>query len=213
MNILVVDDHPLTASGLAALLESSFLGARVQCVHGAGAARQKLDSLTQSNDGLDWIFLDILLPDDPQRQFLERIRKSIWATRTVLMSAASHPEVVRDALGSGVRGYIPKSANPTSIVAAFNKIRSGEVYLPEELAQALAGLRDSSAGRGLSPRLDEVLRLVLKGLANKVIARELGISENTVKEYISSILAFHSVKNRLELVLKLNLASTDRRPS
>jgi two-component system, NarL family, nitrate/nitrite response regulator NarL len=207
MNILVVDDHPLTASGLAALLESSFFGARVQCVHSAVTAHQKLDAHVPSDEDLDWIFLDILLPDDPQRQLLERIRKSIWATRTILMSAASHPAVIRDALGSGIRGYIPKSADPATIVVAFNKIRSGEVYMSDELAQAIEGLQDCATVRGLSPRLEEVLQLVLKGQANKVIARELGISENTVKEYISSILAFHSVKNRLELVLKFNRES------
>ena len=204
MNILVIDDHPLTASGLAALLESSFVGSKVQCIHEAVHAGQKLDSLTQSQDGLDWIFLDILLPDDPQRLLLDRVRKSVWATRTVLMSAVSHAGVIRDALGSGIRGYIPKSADPVRIVHAFNQIRSGVVYLPEELRQDLAGMHHSPSSKGLSPRLDEVSRLVLKGLANKVIARELGLTENTVKEYISSILAFHSVKNRLELILKLN---------
>ncbi len=64
-------------------------------------------------------------------------------------------------------------------------------------------------GRGLSPRLAEILLHVLRGAPNKVIARDLGLSEHTAKEYISSILAFHGVRNRLELLLKLQGAPDD----
>ena len=90
------------------------------------------------------------------------------------------------------------------VLEGFSRIRSGQVYLPPTLS-SLMGERTSHAGegRGLSPRLAEILQHVLRGAPNKVIARDLGLSEHTVKEYISSILAFHGVRNRLELVLKL----------
>jgi DNA-binding NarL/FixJ family response regulator len=90
------------------------------------------------------------------------------------------------------------------VLDGFAAVRRGEVYLPP----ALTTLRqqhhdDAKAARVLSPRLREVLALVLRGASNKVIARQFGLSEYTVKEYMSSILAYHGVANRLELVLKL----------
>jgi two-component system, NarL family, nitrate/nitrite response regulator NarL len=200
MNILIVDDHPLTGQGLAALLLANTAGARVECVHRVAEARERLRAPTPP----DWVFLDIQLPDDPRRTLLDELRDGPLAARTILMSALANLPVIRAAIASGVRGFIPKSADPAMVLEGFACIRRGQIYLPA----ALSGLMADPAGnhaevRSLSPRLAEIQLHVLRGAPNKVIARDLGLSEHTVKEYISSILAFHSVRNRLELVLKL----------
>ncbi len=200
MYILIIDDHPLTGQGLAALLSANAPDAQVECVHNASDARARLERLPAP----DWLFLDIQLPDDPRRSLLDSLSEGPLAARTILISAAANLPVIRSAMASGVRGFIPKSADPAMVLEGFSRIRSGQVYLPP----ALSGLMSERAspageGRGLSPRLAEILQHVLRGAPNKVIARDLGLSEYTVKEYISSILAFHGVRNRLELVLKL----------
>lgn len=204
MNILIVDDHPLTCQGLAALLSTGSpdepVARQVHSVHTTADARQRL----AVEPSPDWLFLDIHLPDDPQRSFFHELCASDWAARTVLISAEVPHALVRQALGAGMRGFIPKSADPAMVLDGFAAVRRGEVYLPLSLAALMhQAPTEPAPGRSLSPRLREVLGLVLRGASNKVIARHFGLSEYTVKEYMSSILAYHGVGNRLELVLKL----------
>lgn len=202
MHILIVDDHPLTCQGLAALLSGSPADEPVQVhsAHTTAAAQQRL----AEPPAPDWLFLDIHLPDDPQRTFFRELCASERAARTVLISADVPHALVRQALGAGMRGFIPKSADPAMVLDGFAAIRRGEVFLPLSLAALMHQTpAEPVPGRSLSPRLREVLSLVLRGASNKVIARHFGLSEYTVKEYMSSILAYHGVANRLELVLKL----------
>ena len=199
MSILIVDDHPLTCRGLAALLQGAGPGP-VHCVHSAAEALARLEQ----GPPPDWVFLDMNLPDDPQRMLFTRLSAPPWPARTVLLSAEVPQALVHAGLGAGMRGFIPKSAEPERVLEGFAAIRAGQVWLPPGLAEALAARApDTAGGRGLSPRLREVQARVLRGASNKAIAREFGISEHTVKEYMSSILAFHGVSNRLELVLRL----------
>ena len=102
------------------------------------------------------------------------------------------------------RSFIPKTADPALVLEGFTRILAGEFYVPPGLAAAVREAPTAPAGvRGLSPRLRQVQELLLRGTPNKRIARELALSDHTVKEYVSSVLAFHGVVNRLELVLKL----------
>lgn len=200
MHILIIDDHPLTGQGLAALLLANMAEAQVECLHCAADARQRL----RVTPAPHWLFLDIQLPDDPRRSLLDELRDGPLAARTILISAAANLPVIRAAIASGMRGFIPKSADPAMVLEGFARIRQGQIYLPAALSGLMSDPADNHADtRSLSPRLAEIQQHVLRGAPNKVIARDLGLSEHTVKEYISSILAFHAVRNRLELVLKL----------
>jgi two-component system nitrate/nitrite response regulator NarL len=203
MQVLIIDDHPLTSQGLAALLGSQVHGITVTCVSSAARARE---TLRQAN-APDWIFLDIQLPDDPQCRLLDEICHSPLAGRTILVSAVANQQVIRRALAAGVRGFIPKSADPALVLEGFATIQQGSVFMPPRLAAQIRGLESAqpmgASARPLSPRLLDVQAHVLRGSSNKVIARDTGLSEHTVKEYISAILAHHGMRNRLELVLKL----------
>lgn len=200
MNILIVDDHPLTCQGLAALLSATQSGAQVHSVHSAEQARAALQRLPAPN----WIFLDINLPDDPTHQFFKSLCDTHWIDHVVVISAEPTHYLIRTALAAGARGFIPKTADPALVLQGFARILAGDFYLPPAMD---AIVRDSSGSdvdaRGLSPRLRQVQEMLLRGSPNKVIARELGLSDHTVKEYVSSVLAFHGVANRLALVLKL----------
>lgn len=205
MNILVVDDHPLTCQGLAALLAAKWSQAKVKSAYSAQQARIALQLLPAP----DWIFLDINLPDDPQHVLFKNLCDSRWIDHTVLISAEPEHHLIHTALAVGARGFIPKTADPALVMQGFERILAGDFFVPPELA---AVLRDTSAAaaatHGLSPRLQQVQELLLRGAANKVIARRLSLSDHTVKEYVSSVLAFHGVAKRLELVLKLSVNRT-----
>ncbi|MDD5028956.1 MAG: response regulator transcription factor [Rhodoferax sp.] len=204
MNILIVDDHPLTCQGLAALLAATQSGAQVQSAYSAVQARLALQKLPRP----DWIFLDINLPDDPQHELFKYLCESPWIDHTVLISADPEHRLIRTALAAGVRGFIPKTADPALVLSGFAHILAGEFYVPPALANQL---KESSVreveNRPLSPRLQQVQDLLLRGQSNKVIARQLALSDHTVKEYVSSILVFQGVANRLDLVLKLTKVS------
>lgn len=200
MNILIVDDHPLTCQGLAALMLATQKDAHVRSVHNAALAR---DALSQSPPP-DWIFLDINLPDDPKNLFFHELCANHWIGKTVLISAEPEHRLIRTALAAGARGFIPKTAEPDAVLLGFSTVLSGEFYLPLALAEQLQNMPvDATAVRHMSPRLQQVQEFLLRGVANKVIARELNLSAHTVKEYVSSVLAFHGVNSRLNLVLKL----------
>ncbi len=200
MNILVIDDHPLTCQGLTALLLSTQPNAQVRSAHTAAAATTAL----QSQPAPDWIFLDVHLPDDPQHLFFRHLCGTPWIDHTILISADSENQLIRTALAAGARGFLPKSADPGLVLDGFAKILHGEFYTPPALAdQWRAAPADPDASRKLSPRLLQVQACLLRGASNKVIARELSLSAHTVKEYVSSVLAYHGAASRLELVLKL----------
>lgn len=200
MNILIVDDHPLTCQGLAALMLATQKNAHVRSVHSAALAREALSHRPPP----DWIFLDINLPDDPKHLFFHEICANHWIDKTVLISAEPEHRLIRTALAAGARGFIPKTAEPDVVLQGFATVLSGEFYLPAALAEQLRHMpMDAAAVRQMSPRLQQVQEFLLRGVANKVIARELNLSAHTVKEYVSSVLAFHGVNSRLNLVLKL----------
>jgi two-component system nitrate/nitrite response regulator NarL len=206
MNILIVDDHPLTCQGLAALMLATQKAAQVRSVHSAALAREALGQ----QPAPDWIFLDIHLPDDPENHFFHEICAQPWIEKTVLISAQPEHRLIRTALAAGARGFIPKTAEPDVVLQGFAQVLSGEFYLPAALAEQLNSIPlDAAAVRPLSPRLQQVQELLLRGAPNKLIARDLALSAHTVKEYVSSVLAFHGVNSRLGLVLKLGADAAD----
>ena len=199
-HILVVDDHPLICKGFASMLASSVADVQVSAVSTLAQARAALDGVP----AVDWLFLDVQLPEDPQRSLLEFVLTSHWASRTILMSAQVDSGLLRRSLGSGVRGFFPKSADMETILQAFDTVRRGEVFLPPSLAAQLRqDARGAVQARDLSPRILEVQERMLRGASNKAIARDLKLSEYTVKEYASIVIAYHGVGSRLELILKL----------
>jgi two-component system, NarL family, nitrate/nitrite response regulator NarL len=199
MKILVVDDHPLTCIGLIALLQSAETGAQITSVHSALECRERL----VADPHWDWIFLDMNLSDDPHQRLFREMCDSSMIAQTVIISADISDDFLRRALERGARGFIPKSANPERFLESFAQIQAGVIYIPLEFQDrlAVARLRPDRVPN-LSPRLVQVHDLMLHGAPNKVIAKTLGISPNTVKEYVSLVLAKHGVASRLELVLK-----------
>ncbi|MBC7610743.1 MAG: response regulator transcription factor [Polaromonas sp.] len=200
MQILLIDDHQLFSAGLRVLLEELSPGARVS----TAASVEKALEQGQSKFVLyDLILLDLHLPDADGFGGLGRLKMAHEATPIVIVSSEENPARIRDCIHQGAMGFVPKSSNPTELFKAMTQILGGETYLPP--SSVLPSSSDTQPKPGtmtLSPRQREVLIKVIQGKPNKIIARELGISDQTVKSHVMAVLAALGVSNRTEAVYK-----------
>lgn len=190
MKLLIIDDHPMTCAGLQGLLKACYPEAEIHTRH------QGRDVVAPAARA-DYIFLDMHLPDLGFMDMLEQLAP--WMTKVILISAAPEPSAVAAARQRGVRGLLLKNADVQHVLDGFRRIRQGERVFDH------AGEADDLHPPALTERQRDVLDALLGGLSNKQIARELGISEHTVKEHVTAILGIFGVRNRLELVLARQL--------
>lgn len=191
MRLLIIDDHPMTAAGLASLLQGHYPEADIRTSPG-------LPEQSGALDGCDYIFLDMHLPGLPFRQLLEHLRGQ--EHKIILISAFPEQDAVDMARQRGVRGLLPKNVDIARIVDGFGEIRRGaDVFLD---AQGHTQNMEARSHVVLTQRQQEIFAVLLDGLSNKQIARKLDISEYTVKEHVTAILNIHGARNRLELILQ-----------
>lgn len=199
MQLLIIDDHPLTCHGLSALLMGSYAHAVIRTAHTALDARVALQQAPKP----DWLFLDLNLQDDPDHQLFHQLCDSPFIVNTILVSAEPRYDLIHAALVCGARGFIPKVASSELVLSGFAAILRGEFYVPLGVAAQLKlHIDGNTTAVCLSPRLLQVQDQLFLGASNKQIAKNLNLSPHTVKEYVSSVLAFNDVHSRLELVLK-----------
>ena len=158
----------------------------------------------------------VLLPIDPQRsadlERLQVLRNRAADTPVVVFSDADSAENVLLALRSGARGYIPTTLESRIMVDALRLVAAGGTYIPDVVVDMLHALAtgepaaidatsSDNAFQTITPRQREVLDSLRQGMPNKLIAHQLGISENTVKAHLSQIMKKLNVRNRTEAVL------------
>lgn len=195
--VLLADDHSLVRAGLAALLASA-PGLRVVGEAADGAQAVELtDSLRP-----DVVLMDLSMPVmDGVAATREVMRRRPGAAVVVLTSFSDH-ERVTEALQAGAVGYLLKDCDPRDLVAAVRSAARGESPLDPRVARVLLPhARPTSPAEGLSGRELEVLLLVAKGLANKQVARSLGISERTVKAHLGRVFRQIGVADRTSAAL------------
>jgi len=202
MRILIVDDHALFRQGLRFLLRD--LDAELE-ISEAGDCAQALGLGAQP---FDVVLLDLHMPGVAGLAALEAMRQAFEASRIVVLSGEEDPRQIRRAIDAGAVGFIPKSATPEVLLGALRLVLADGIYLP---TVALRGVDERSAvessvmtndrlREALSERQVDVLQKAVQGKANKVIARELGISEGTVKAHLSAAFRALGVHNRTEAV-------------
>lgn len=206
MHILLVDDHALFREGLKFLLRS--LDAELE-LEEAGDCAQALERASRRD--YDLVLLDLKLPGVNGMDAVRALREAVPAAPLVVLSGEEDPHVVREAIEHGAMGFIPKSSTPEVLIQALRLVLARGVYLPPAVldsraapaaAPAASAQADSAAARllGLTPRQADVLRCVIQGKPNKIIARELDISEGTVKAHLSSVMHALGAHNRTEAV-------------
>lgn len=196
MNLLLVDDHALFREALRALL-----GKVSPEVSVFEAATVQAALATCADTSIRMVLLDLGLAESDGIATLERFRRGCPELPVVVLSGDRDPGLIREAIEHGAAGYIPKSHTSEQMIGALRFVVSGGIYLPPEVLQP-AERPATGIGRFalLSPRQQEVARMLLQGQPNKAIARALSISEGTVKAHVSAIYQVIGARNRVDAV-------------
>ncbi|MDG2529010.1 response regulator [Caulobacter endophyticus] len=192
IRILVVDDHPILREGVAAILED-----RADMVV-VGEARDGVEAIVQFRDlQPDVTLMDLQMPGMGGVEAIKAIRDEHPDARIVVLTTYDGDVQAVRALRAGALGYLLKSSLRTEMLDAIHAVKQGRRYLHRSIADEIAmHVLDD----GLSEREVAVLQLVAIGKANKQIARELGISEETVKGYLKTIFTKLNVSDRTHAV-------------
>jgi DNA-binding NarL/FixJ family response regulator len=198
-SILLVDDHPIFVEGLRRILEEEAdLTVIGRTDNGADAVEQAR-SLQP-----DIAILDLGLKDGSGLDTLPQMLEARAETRIIVLTGYG-PENVLPALRRGARGFVSKDMGFSELLRAIRAVIRGEIWAdPRVTAQLVVELqqkRQPQAEDALTPRERDVLRLVGEGKRNFEIARALGISENTVKTHVTSMMRKLAIDDRLQLTL------------
>ena len=197
VRVLLVDDHTVVRQGLRMVMS---LEDDLEVVGEAGNGREAIDAVDAHAPHV--VLMDLLMP----------VMNGVAATRAI---KAAHPEVevvaltsvledrlVVDAVEAGAAGYLLKETGPDALFEAIRAARRGEVRLdPRAQKRLVREVRTPTMREALTARETDTLRLVAKGMANKQIARELDISEVTVKTHVSSVLSKLDLQSRTQAAL------------
>ena len=200
--IALADDHPIVRAALKGALEGGLpCGARFVEANDADS----LLALVTREPGLDLLLMDLHMPGAEGTTTVRAIRERAPQLPVAVVSADEDPAGVAELLRLGVCGFIPKSDSANVIVNAVRLILAGGTYVPPRLMNggAVPASPDVPAGDrlGLTARQYDVLRLLAQGMSNKLIARELGITEGTVKVHLLAVFRALGVRNRTAAVV------------
>ena len=208
MKVLVADDHSVFRTGLKHVLKS--LDDNVDIVEAANFS-EAIDAIS-NGEKVDLILIDLLMPGMEPFEGLRAMADRCVDVPLVVVSAVENRQDTLRAIDLGAMGYIPKTASGDEFLRLLRLVLDGEIVLP----RMLMGRREQSASPipqsrgpvarseqldGLTKRQREVLALLAQGKPNIEIAKDLGVSEKTVRFYISAILKSLKVANRTQAAL------------
>ncbi len=194
MKFLLADDHQMVRLALRVALAP--LDAGLVFVEAENAERAIAEA--DAHEDLDLVLIDIHMPGMGGVEGVRRLRAAHPALPLIACSAREDGALVKELLALGVAGFIPKSDTTQVILQAVKLVLAGGTYVPPRL---LAAEVPSGPAASLTPRQADVLRLLALGKPNKVIARELDISEATVKVHLLAVFRALGARNRTEAVV------------
>jgi len=201
MKILLADDHDLFRAGLGMVLGE--LEADTQLLQ-AASLTDAIDC-AQAEPDLDLALLDLNMPAMNGNAGLQQFRARFPQVPVVIVSGSDDLADVQGALNTGASGFIHKSTSPSVMLSALRLVLAGGIYVPPHAMRQDQATKPATSNKAWGSRLTarqlEVLRLLALGKPNKVIARELDLSEGTVKIHLSAIFRVLDVSNRTEAVL------------
>jgi DNA-binding NarL/FixJ family response regulator len=203
MKVLVVDDHPLILAALTQLLPRC---ERPVTVLGA-ADRDEAYAMLAAHPDCSLVLLDLALPGTRGLELLGAMRRDFPRLPIAVLSATHDRATVDAALAAGARGYIAKTASGRDLVIAVERLLDGRTCPRPDLARSAApavpGVATAPDALGLTRRQTDVLQLLAQGKPNKLICRDLRLSEGTVKVHVSAILRALNVHTRAQAIAEL----------
>jgi len=222
MKVLLIDDHPLILAALQSVIQGLGDNVTVSAADSGRAARETL----RNDPSYDLVLLDLHLGDADGFDLLGELRTKYPALPVVVISASDRTSDVIRAIDMGAMGFVPKRASNETLFDALQQVMSGGVYVPPmsmgadnqtqlsaspHIQQVQREASDSGfqtmpslVQLGLTPRQSDVLHLLLKGQPNKLIARELGLSVETVKDHVAAVLRALGVSSRTQAVIAVS---------
>jgi two-component system, NarL family, response regulator LiaR len=196
IRLLLVDDHELVRAGLRTFLG---LQADMAVVGEAGSAEQALALVP----GLapDVVLLDLVLPGMSGVEAVRRLRAAHPEVKVVVLTSFAGEDSVLPAIRAGAAGYLLKDVGPAELAEALRVVHRGGAPLHPSVAATVMHSVADPVRDPLTPREHEVLRLIARGLSNRLIARDLALSEKTVKAHVSAILGKLGVADRTQAAL------------
>lgn len=204
IRVAIVDDHPLLREGIAHSLQSD---ATIECVAQGASAADAVRIATELD--IDVAIIDVNMPGGGINAVREihRLRPSV---KVVMLTISECEGNVLEALDAGARAYVLKGITGADLLRTVHAIHDGETYISPGLAARLLLQRQQPAGQkekrslsDLTHREEQIVSRVAKGLTNKEIARELDLSEKTIKHYMTNVLQKLHVRNRVEAILAI----------
>jgi len=192
LRLLLVDDHFVVRSGLAASLQ---LEDDMRVVAEASDANEAIAAFESSKP--DIVLMDLQMGETNGIDAVAKICQDHPSAHILVFSSFARDEDVYRAIRAGALGYLQKASPREDLLEAVRQVAQGNRYLPREIAQRLA---DRLSRPEPSPREREVLALIAKGRSNKEVASDLGLSEDTVKRHVSNLMAKLGAQDRTQAV-------------
>jgi len=193
IRVLIADDHAVVRQGLRTFLD---LQEDIEVVAEAGDGEEALEAALEHLP--DVVLIDLVMPRLDGIEAIRRLRERAPAVRAIVLSSFVDDDKLFPAVRAGAAGYLLKDVQPQELVEAIRTVHAGGALLHPQVA---ARLLEELSEDPLTPREREVLVLIGRGMPNKIIARELSLSEKTVKAHVSSILAKLGVTDRTQAAL------------
>lgn len=203
-DVVIVDDHPLFRRGVVELLNDS---GEFNVVADFDSGQQLLDALPELHPEL--LLLDMHMPELSGLQLLQQLKQQGVDQKIIFLTASDDSSELFEAISAGANGYLLKDSSPEQIINGLKDAMLGNIAMDNTGVTMLAhhlrkGDQPSSESvsaqyADLTERELQTLALITQGMSNKLIARELGISDGTVKVYVKNLLRKLNVSSRLEL--------------
>jgi DNA-binding NarL/FixJ family response regulator len=200
IGVLIVDDHAVVREGLRTFLD---LQEGIEVLGEAGDGEEALREADRLHP--DVILMDLVMPGLDGVGAMRELRRRLAGSRVIVLTSFADDDRLLPAIQAGAAGYLLKNVKPSELARAVRAAHAGEALLDPAVAArlvaAIAAAPGEEAPERLTPREREVLELIARGLSNKRIARELGLSEKTVKTHVGHVLAKLDVTDRTQAAL------------
>jgi two-component system nitrate/nitrite response regulator NarP len=198
IRILLADDHPMIRTAIEVLLRDTQFELAATAMNGAEALTE-VERLKP-----DVLLIDLEMPELGGMGVIRKLRGERNLTKVVILTAAIDDSSLMEARSLRVNGMVLKNSDPAYLLDCLEAVSAGRTWIDPELQARTEALTESFGGEGvaLAPRERQLIRYVRRGLRNREIAAELGVTEGTVKVYLHAVFEKLGIKNRTELAIR-----------